>query len=93
MWYVYIVEGKDTSLYTGITTDLTRRLHEHNFDNIKGAKYLRPKRPVSLIFWERHNSQSEARIREAQIKKWKREYKLKLIEKCKHKSLPFKLTP
>ncbi len=84
-WFVYIVKCNDDSLYTGITTDVQRRLKEHNFNNKKGAKSLRSKRPVSLVFWEPYNNQSEARIREAQIKNWKREYKLKLVNKLKNK--------
>ena len=48
-WSVYIVRCADDSLYTGITIDLERRLHEHN--NAKnGAKYTRPRRPVTLVY-------------------------------------------
>lgn len=80
-WFLYIVKGQDNSFYTGITTDLERRISEHNFDNIKGAKSLRGKRPVTLVYKEKFKTQSEARKREAAIKNWKREYKLKLIKK------------
>ncbi len=78
-WYVYVAEGSDGSLYTGITTDIKRRITEHNKDNIKGAKSLRPKRPVILRYFEEYNDQSEARKRESAIKKWDRDYKIKLI--------------
>jgi len=81
-WYVYIVQCKDDSLYTGITTDLERRLFEHNTNNQKGAKSLRGKRPVKLVYSEEYKDQIEARKREVAIKNWKRKYKLKLIDKA-----------
>lgn len=80
MWFVYIVKASDDSLYTGITTDLKRRELEHNTDNKLGAKYLRGKRPVKLVYYETYNTLSEARKREEAIKSWKREYKIKLIQ-------------
>ena len=79
MWFLYIAECNDGTLYTGITTDVKRREFEHNTDNKLGAKSLRNKRPVKIVYFEKHLSQSEARIREADIKGWKRSYKLKLI--------------
>ena len=82
-WYVYIVKCKDDSLYTGITTNLERRLLQHNTDNLKGAKSLRGKRPVQLVYKEEYQTQTEARKREVAIKNWKRKYKLKLINKSK----------
>ncbi len=84
-WFVYIIKCKDKSLYTGITTDLRRRIFEHNSDNDKGAKSLRGKRPVNLVYSEEFETQSEARKREMAIKGWKRRYKLQLIEKGKSK--------
>ena len=78
-WFVYILKCKDNSLYTGITTNIYRRLNEHNFG--KGAKSLRGKLPVKLVYKEEYNSQSQARKREEAIKSWKRAYKLKLISK------------
>ncbi len=78
-WYVYIACCSDNSLYTGITTDLNRREIEHNTDNKLGAKSLRGKRPVHIIYYERYNNQSEARTREASIKNWTRINKIKLI--------------
>ena len=80
-WYVYIVKCKDDSFYTGITTDLKRRLTEHNSNNLKGAKSLRGKRPVQIVYSEEYETQTEARKREVAIKNWKRKYKLKLIDK------------
>lgn len=80
-WYVYMVQCSDDSLYTGITIDTKRRVHEHNTNSRLGAKSLRGKRPVKLVYKESHKTQSEARKREAAIKRFTREYKLKLIER------------
>ena len=79
-WYMYIARCVDNSLYTGITKDLKRRIREHNSDNILGAKSLRHKRPVALVYYELFATQSEAAKRERSIKHWTRKYKLKLIE-------------
>ncbi len=76
-WYLYIVKCKDDSLYTGITTDITRRLKEHNTK--KGAFYTKNKTPVVLVHQENMANQSEARRRESQIKHLTRKEKLKLI--------------
>jgi putative endonuclease len=66
-WYVYIVRCSDSSYYTGITTDLSRRLSEHNSVH-GGARYTRPRRPVTLVYHETANSRSAASRREYQIK-------------------------
>ncbi|MDD2688947.1 MAG: GIY-YIG nuclease family protein [Candidatus Omnitrophica bacterium] len=76
-WCLYIVRCSDTSLYTGITTDISRRLKEHN--SKKGAFYTKNKIPVGLVYREPMTSQSEARKREAEIKKLTRKQKLELI--------------
>jgi len=77
-WFVYIVECKDGSLYTGITTNLKRRVKEHNSG--KGAKAIvKSKRPVKLVYTELCADRSGAVKREMSIKNWKREHKLKLI--------------
>ena len=78
-WFVYIVQGSDDSLYTGITIDIKRRLAQHNTNNKLGAKSLRGKRPVKMVYYESHKSQSSARKRESVIKSWTRDDKLKLI--------------
>ncbi len=77
-WYVYVLECSDDSLYTGVTNNLDNRIKVHNLG--KGAKALRGRLPVSLIYQELYNTHSEALIREAEIKSWKREDKLKLIQ-------------
>lgn len=81
LWYVYVAKCKDNTLYTGITTDVKRREKEHNTSNKLGAKSLRSKRPIQIIYIEKYATQSEARIREIEIKGWKRKYKLLLIGK------------
>ncbi len=67
-WFVYIVRCSDYTLYTGVTTDLQRRIDEHNSGHKKGAKYTRPRRPVTLVYSEELGSRSEACRREYQIK-------------------------
>lgn len=78
MWYVYIVKCRDGSFYTGITTDVERRLKEHN-ETSKGAKYTKARRPVSLVFQEEAADKSVAAKREYQIKQMKRQAKEALI--------------
>jgi len=79
MYYVYIVECADSTFYTGIATDLKRRIEEHNGSD-KGAKYTRARRPVSLVYSEEYPDRSSASKREYEIKKkMSRAQKLKLI--------------
>ena len=66
MWWVYIIKCSDESFYTGITTNLERRILEHN-DSKKGAKYTRNRRPVNLIYSESHPDRSTASKREYHI--------------------------
>ena len=68
MYYLYILECADGTIYTGITTDVERRVKEHNGSKL-GAKYTRARRPVKLIFQKEFESRSEAMIEEARIKK------------------------
>lgn len=76
---VYILECKDGTLYTGSTTDLDKRLREHN-ELKAGAKYTRARRPVSLVYREECESFEHMRAREAEIKRLTREEKLLFIE-------------
>ena len=71
-WAVYMVRCADGSLYTGITTDVERRLAEHNGDSPSGARYTRARRPVSLVYREDFPGRSEAAKREAAIKGMKK---------------------
>ena len=77
-WWVYVIKCADETLYTGITTNLERRIFEHN-ESKKGAKYTQNKRPVNLKYSERHPDRSTASKREYYIKKLSRLEKLKLI--------------
>ena len=77
-WKVYIVECSDGTYYTGITTDIDRRILEHNY-SFKSAKYTRSRRPVRLVYEESHADRSLASKREHQIKKMKRKDKVSLI--------------
>lgn len=76
MWYVYLLECSDGSLYCGITNDINRRVDTHNKG--KGAKYTKTRLPVKIFYTESVSNKSEAAKREYQIKKMSRENKLKL---------------
>ena len=76
-WYVYIVEARDQSFYTGITTDIEKRLQTHNSG--KGSKSLLGKLPVMLVYSEQVADKSNALKREAEIKSWSRKRKIELI--------------
>jgi putative endonuclease len=76
MWFVYLLECNDGSLYCGITNNLEKRINTHNSG--KGAKYTRSRLPVSLFYVEESENRSEASKREYSIKKLSREQKIKL---------------
>lgn len=75
--YVYMIRCNDSSLYTGWTTDLQRRVHEHSTG--RGSRYTRSRRPIQLVFSEKHPSPLDAMRREAAIKSLPRIKKLALI--------------
>jgi len=79
MYYLYIIKCADKTLYTGITTDLKRRISEHNSTKL-GAKYTSSRRPVKLVFSKKFKNRSSASKEEARIKKLKRVDKLKFIK-------------
>ena len=78
MYYVYIVECSDETLYTGIARDLECRIEEHNASE-KGAKYTRSRRPVKLVYHEEYPNRSSASKREYTIKKMSRKAKQELL--------------
>ena len=78
MYYLYILRCKDETLYTGITTNLKRRIIEHNEKKL-GAKYTASRRPVELVYSKKYKSRSLALKAEARTKKLKRIEKMKLI--------------
>ncbi|MFH1889140.1 MAG: GIY-YIG nuclease family protein [Candidatus Omnitrophota bacterium] len=77
-WFLYIVQCRDETLYTGITTDISRRINEHNSSK-KGAFYTRNKTPVKLVYQEALPNQSAARKREAAVKGLTRKEKMELV--------------
>ncbi|WP_455219976.1 GIY-YIG nuclease family protein [Kaarinaea lacus] len=79
LWYVYILRCSDNSLYTGIATDVDRRLEEHNNDNGLGAKYTRTRRPATLVYQEEVKTRSEATKREYAIRKLSKQDKEALV--------------
>lgn len=80
MYYVYIVECSDKTLYTGITVDVDRRMDEHNSGAL-GAKYTSARRPVKILYTKKYKDRSTASKEEYRIKKLSRAQKLQLIKK------------
>jgi putative endonuclease len=78
-WFVYMLRCADNSLYTGVTTDVERRLVEHNAAK-SVTKYTRVRQPVRVAYQEKAESRSEACKREAQLKKLKKHEKEILVE-------------
>ncbi len=78
MNYTYILKCCDGSLYTGWTTNLDRRINEHNKGI--GGKYTRARLPVQLVYYEKFETKREAMKREYEIKQLSRSEKLKLIK-------------
>jgi putative endonuclease len=77
-WHLYIIRCKDNVLYTGITTDVSRRFSEHQAG--KGAKFLRGKAPLELVYQQPIGNHSDALKEELRIKKLSKYEKEKLIK-------------
>lgn len=77
MCIVYILRCSDESFYVGITQDLDARLKAHN--DGQGAAYTFKRRPVSLVYWERYESNTQGVARERQLKRWSRSKKQALV--------------
>lgn len=77
LWYVYMVQCADSTFYTGVTTDVARRVAEHN--GARAAKYTRARQPVVLVYSEIQENRSVACSREAAIKKLSRNDKAQLV--------------
>lgn len=82
-WWVYLLRCHDNSLYAGVTTDIHRRIDEHNNSKL-GAKYTRARRPVTLAYLEEAENKSVA---------CKREYKIRHLVKVKKEKLVSDFTP
>ncbi len=79
-WYVYFLRCADNSLYAGITTDIERRVKQHNHCNRTGAKYTRVRRPVKLAYLEEAQDRQGASQREYQLKQLSKAEKEQLIK-------------
>ena len=77
-WFLYVLRCADDTFYTGTTTDITRRIDEHNTKKC-GAKYTKTRRPVELIFWLDFENRSQAQKAEYKFKKLTRTQKEKII--------------
>jgi putative endonuclease len=77
-WFVYLLRCADDTLYAGVTTDVARRVDEHNHSDKLGARYTRARRPVQLFHSEPAASRAEACRREAAIRRLSRADKLAL---------------
>lgn len=81
VYYVYIVRCEDDSLYTGIATDVARRLREHLSRRVPGAKYTRARKVVALeMVWKTHGRSAASKL-EYRIKRLSHEHKLALVER------------
>ena len=77
MWFIYMILCVDNSIYTGTTNNLERRFNEHMSG--RGGHYTQSHQPKKILYFEKFTTKSEALKREAQIKGWRREKKLNLI--------------
>ncbi len=84
MYYLYILQCRDKTLYTGIAVDVSRRVGEHNSSKL-GAKYTRARRPVRLVYSRAFRSRSKALKEEYKIKQLPRIEKLRLLKTWKLK--------
>ncbi len=78
MWYLYVLQCSDLTLYTGITTNLIRRIGEHNVSS-RAAKYTRSRRPVILVYSKKYHDRSSASKAEGEFKKLSREEKIAMF--------------
>ena len=80
-WVVYLLRCSDDTLCTGVTTDLVRRVRQHNGELSGGARYTAARRPVDVVWWSEYLSRSDAQSKEAIIRKLDRIRKESLIQK------------
>jgi putative endonuclease len=80
-WFVYIAECNDNTLYIGMTNDLDKRIKAHNTTSI--CKYTRARKPITLVYSEKHKNRTSAAKREIELKKYSRAKKLDLIKSFK----------
>ena len=80
MWYLYLVRCSNSSLYTGIATDVVRRFAEHAAQGKQSAKYLRGKDPLTLVFTVEIGSRAEASRLEMKLKRLSKAKKELLVK-------------
>lgn len=78
MWYVYVLKCLDGSLYTGASNNLEKRFLDHK--NGKGGRYTKSHRVIKLVYSEKLATKSEALKREAEIKSWKKDMKIRILK-------------
>ena len=81
-WYVYLLQCSDGSFYTGVTTDIKRRLRQHNGEIVGGANYTRARRPVALAWYEACEDRSVAQQREYSVRRLSRREKQDLAARA-----------
>ena len=81
-WFLYIIRCCDNSLYTGITTDVKRRIAEHRGKGGKGAKYPRGKLPLKLVYTKKAGTRSDALKMEYRVKRMKKKEKEEMVKKA-----------
>ena len=81
-WFVYLVRCSDGSFYAGVTTDLERRVRQHNGEIVGGANYTRARRPVALVWNEVYENRSVAQRREYFVRRLSRREKQRLAAKA-----------
>ena len=80
-WYLYVLRCNDNTMYTGVTTNLARRLNEHNASP-RAAKYTKSRRPVKLVYWVAFSDRSSAQKAEYKFKQLTRKQKEKIIDEA-----------
>lgn len=83
MYYLYILKCADNTLYTGITTNLKRRISEHDSSKL-GAKYTKSRRPVKLVYSKKFKNRSSASRAEIKIKLLNKSQKIQIIQNTKN---------
>ena len=79
MWYLYVLLCADGTYYTGVTTEMDRRLAEHN-GSVRGAKYTRTRRPVRLVYCRAYEDRSSAQKAEHAFKRYSHAQKKQIVE-------------
>ena len=79
MFYLYMIKNNANKIYIGVTKNISKRIYSHNTN--QGANFTKNKSDFGLVFQEKYDTLKEARQREIQTKKWRREKKEMLIER------------